>query len=159
MDVRNTFHAQLVEDVDEAAERQGYDLVLSTVTRTRDERRATEALLDSRCEALLLLGPEAPTARLTGLDRQLPVVVVGRPMPFDGVDVVRADAEGVAQAVDHLAGLDHRRIAYVDGGRGAIATGRRRRGGTARRRPHPAPRGRGGPDARGARDDRAMGRT
>jgi DNA-binding LacI/PurR family transcriptional regulator len=127
LDVRNTFHAQLVEDVDEAAERHGYDLVLSTVTRNRDERRAVETLLDSRCEALVLLGPEASTARLTALDRELPVVVVGRPVPSDGVDVVRAaDDKGVAQAVEYLAGLGHRRIAYVDGGRGAIATGRRR---------------------------------
>ena len=31
-----------------------------------------------------------------------------------------------AQAVDYLAGLGHRRIAYVDGGRGAISAGRRR---------------------------------
>jgi DNA-binding LacI/PurR family transcriptional regulator len=127
MDVRNPFHAQLVEDVHAAAELAGYDLVLSTVTRTRDEARAVETLLDSRCEALVLLGPEAPTARLAALDRRVPVVVVGRPVRSDGVDIVRAaDDEGVAQAVDHLAGLGHRRITYVDGGRGAISAGRRR---------------------------------
>jgi DNA-binding LacI/PurR family transcriptional regulator len=127
MDVRSTFHAQLVEDVHEAADEHGYDLVLSTVTRTRDEARAIETLLDSRCEALVLLGPELPAARLTALDRQLPVVAVGRPVPSAGVDVVRAaDDDGVAQAVDHLVGLGHRRIAYVDGGRGVIAAGRRR---------------------------------
>jgi DNA-binding LacI/PurR family transcriptional regulator len=127
MDIRNTFHAQLIEDVHEAAERAGYDLVLSTLTRTRDETRAVETLLDSRCEALILLGPEAPVAQLAALDRQLPVVVVGRPVPSDGVDVVRAaDDEGVVEAVDYLAGLGHRRIAYVDGGRGAISAGRRR---------------------------------
>jgi DNA-binding LacI/PurR family transcriptional regulator len=127
MDVRSTFHAQLVEDVHEAAEEYGYDLVLSTLTRTRDEGQAVETLLDSRCEALILLGPEASAARLGALDRQLPVVAVGRPVPSAGVDVVRAaDDEGVALAVDHLVGLGHRRIAYVDGGRGAIAAGRRR---------------------------------
>jgi DNA-binding LacI/PurR family transcriptional regulator len=127
MDVRSTFHAQLVEDVHEAAEEHGYDLVLSTVTRTRDEGRAVETLLDSRCEALVLLGPEAPASRLSALDRQLPVVAVGRSVPSAGVDVVRvADEEGVAQAVDHLVGLGHRRIAHVDGGPGVIAAGRRR---------------------------------
>ena len=127
MDVRSTFHAQLVEDVHEAAEEHGYDLVLSTVTRTRDDQRAVETLLDSRCEALVLLGPDAPAARLSALARQLPVVAVGRPVSADGVDVVRAaDDEGVAQAVEHLAGLGHRRIAHVDGGRGPIATARRR---------------------------------
>ncbi len=127
LDVRSTFHAQLVEDVHEAAEEHGYDLVLSTVTRTRDEQRAVETLLDSRCEALVLLGPEAPAARLAALARQLPVVAVGRPVSAEGVDVVRAaDDEGVAQAVGHLVGLGHRRIAHVDGGRGVIAAGRRR---------------------------------
>jgi DNA-binding LacI/PurR family transcriptional regulator len=127
MDVRSTFHAQLVEDVHEAAEEHRYDLVLSTVTRTRDEGRAVETLLDSRCEALVLLGPEAPASRLSALDRQLPVVAVGRPVPSAGVDVVRAaDDEGVGQAVDHLVGLGHRRIAYVDGGPGVIPAGRRR---------------------------------
>jgi DNA-binding LacI/PurR family transcriptional regulator len=127
MDVRSTFHAQLVEDVHDAAAEHGYDLVLSTITRTRDEGRAIETLLDSRCEALVLLGPEAPAARLSALDRQLPVVSVGRAVPSAGVDVVRAaDDEGVALAVDHLVALGHRRITYVDGGPGAISAGRRR---------------------------------
>ena len=43
------------------------------------------------------------------------------------VDVVRsADDRGVALAVEHLAGLGHRDIAFVDGGRGTIAADRRR---------------------------------
>jgi DNA-binding LacI/PurR family transcriptional regulator len=127
MDVRSTFHAQLVEDVHEAADEHGYDLVLSTVTGTRDEDRAVETLLDSRCEALVMLGPETPAVRLSALDRQLPVVAVGRPAPSAGVDVVRAaDEEGVGLAVDHLVGLGHRRIAHIDGGPGVIPAGRRR---------------------------------
>jgi DNA-binding LacI/PurR family transcriptional regulator len=127
MDIANPFHAQVVEDAQEAAERHGYDLVLSAVTRGRDERRAVETLLDSRCEALILIGPHAPAEHLAALDRQLPVVAVGRPVPSAGVDVVRAaDDEGVAEAVQHLAGLGHRHITYVDGGRGTIPALRRR---------------------------------
>jgi DNA-binding LacI/PurR family transcriptional regulator len=127
MDVSNPFHGQLVEDLHEAADRHGYDLVLSTVTRSRDERRAEETLLDSRCEALVLLGPEAPDETLTALGRRLPVVVVGRLVRSSGVDVVRAaDDNGVAESVDYLAGLGHRRIAYVDGGAGAVSALRRR---------------------------------
>jgi DNA-binding LacI/PurR family transcriptional regulator len=126
MDVRSSYHGELVEEVHEAAEQHGYDLVLSTITRARDEQRAVETLLDSRCEALLLLGPDASAAWLTALDRQLPVVVVGRPVPSAGVDVVRAaDDEGVGRAVDHLVELGHRQIAYVDGGPGTIAASRR----------------------------------
>jgi DNA-binding LacI/PurR family transcriptional regulator len=127
MDIANPFHAQLVEDVQEAAERQGYDLLLSAVTRGRDEQRAVETLLDSRCEALILIGTQAPVEQLAALDRQLPVVAVGRPVPSAKVDVVRAaDDEGVALAVDYLVGLGHRHITYVDGGPGTIPALRRR---------------------------------
>ena len=126
IDVRNSFHAELVEDVHTAAESSGYDVVLSTLTHTRNETRAVETLLDFRCEALILLGPEAPAARLEELDRILPVVVVGRRLAPPVVDVVRtADDEGVAQAVDHLVGFGHQEIAFVDGGRGTIAADRR----------------------------------
>jgi DNA-binding LacI/PurR family transcriptional regulator len=127
LDIRSDYHGELVEDVHEVAEQHGYDLVLSTITRTRDERQAVETLLDSRCEALILLGPDAPATWLAALDRQLPVVVVGRPIGSPGVDVVRAaDDEGVGLAVDHLVGLGHADIAYVDGGPGETAAGRRR---------------------------------
>src|SRR5918994_656608 len=87
-----------LEDVAEAAEQHGYDVVLSAVTRTRSEGRAAETLVDFRCEALILLGPIAPAAQLAALGRQLPVVVIGRRVAAAGVDVVRsADANGVGQ--------------------------------------------------------------
>jgi DNA-binding LacI/PurR family transcriptional regulator len=127
MDVRNTFHAELVAELDAAATRRGYDLLLSVVTSTRDERGAAEVLLDFRCEALILLGPDDPAARLNALGEELPVVVVGRRIPDPAVDVVRAaDDQGVGQAVDHLVALGHRAVAFVDGGRGTIASDRRR---------------------------------
>ena len=126
LDVRSTFHAELVAELHDAAEAAGYDVLLSTVTPTRDSRRAIETLVDSRCEALVLLGPDAPTARLTTLGEQIPVVVVGRRLRSATLDVVRsADDHGVAAAVDHLVGLGHRDIAFVDGGPGTIATDRR----------------------------------
>jgi DNA-binding LacI/PurR family transcriptional regulator len=126
MEISNAFHAELVEEVQEAADRHGYNLVLSPITRSRNEARAVETLLDSRCEALILLGPTSSAPRLAALDRELPVVVVGRPVPSAGVDVVRAaDDEGVALAVEHLTDFGHRRITHVDGGPGAISRLRR----------------------------------
>src|SRR4051812_23966309 len=59
LDVRNPFHAELVEELHAAADKAGYEVVLSTLTRDRDEDRAIETLLDFRCEALILLGPDA----------------------------------------------------------------------------------------------------
>lgn len=126
LDVRSTFHAELVAELHDAAEAAGYDVLLSTVTPTRDSRRAIETLVDSRCEALVLLGPDAPTSRLTTLGEQIPVVVVGRRLRSTTLDVVRtADDHGVTAAVEHLVELGHRDIAFVDGGQGTIATDRR----------------------------------
>ena len=127
LEVRSSFHAELIDDLQAASEHAGYELVLSPVTRTRDEGRAVETLLDFRCEALILLGPGTSQARLAALGRQLPVIAVGRRVAAEGVDVVRAaDDQGVAQAVGYLAGLGHRAIAYIDGGNGVIAADRRR---------------------------------
>ena len=53
-------------------------MALSALAPRRDERRAVETLLDDRCEALILLGPQAPSARLAELAGQLPVVFVAR---------------------------------------------------------------------------------
>lgn len=126
MDVTSPFHAEMIEDIQETADAEGYDVVVSPVTRVRDERRAVEALLDYRSEAILLLGPLLPTAELEGLARERAVVVIGRRVNVPGVDVVRAaDDQGVMLAVAHLADLGHRRIAFLDGPRGPIATLRR----------------------------------
>jgi len=137
VDPHSSFHAELVEELDAAAQAAGYDIVLSPLTRVRDESRAIETLLDFRSEALILLGPGIPAARLAQLAEQLPAVVVGRRLSPLVTDVVRAaDAAGIGQAVDHLADLGHQQIVFVDGGRGpgTIATDRRRGYRTAMRR-------------------------
>jgi DNA-binding LacI/PurR family transcriptional regulator len=137
MEVRSTFHAELVEEIHTVAEKVGYDVVLSATTRDRSEQRAVESLLDFRCEGLLLLGPDTPAAGLAALGRQVPVVAVGRRVDGPGIDVVRsADDKGVGQAVDHLVDLGHRDIVFVDGGRGTIAADRRRGYRNAMRRHH-----------------------
>ncbi|MEU6181795.1 LacI family DNA-binding transcriptional regulator [Streptomyces coeruleorubidus] len=135
VDIRSPFHAELVEHLHTAAEEVGYDLVLSTLTRTRDEQTAVETLLAFRSEALILLGPTSPADTLAALDNKTPVIAVGRRIAGAALDVVRtADDDGVGQIVDHLVGLGHREIVYVDGGKGVIATDRRRGYRTAMRR-------------------------
>jgi DNA-binding LacI/PurR family transcriptional regulator len=125
--VRSAFEAELVEDLQAAADALGYELVLSPITRTHGEPRAIETLLGLRCEALILLGPASSARALAELARQLPVISVGRRVRAAGVDAVRAaDDQGVRQAVDHLAALGHREIVHIDGGAGTIAAVRRR---------------------------------
>ena len=138
MDIRNPFHTELVEDVYEAADQHGYNILLSTITRSQKEARAIETLLDSRSEALVLLGTQLPTQRVAALGRQLPLVVVGRPLPSAaGVEVVRTDDhDGLEQAVGYLANLGHRHITYIHGGRGTVPALRRRAYESAMRQHH-----------------------
>jgi DNA-binding LacI/PurR family transcriptional regulator len=122
----NLYHGELAEEIRSAAEDAGYEVVLSSTAGAHDEGHAIETLVDSRCEALLLLGPTLPAARLAAIVEAVPTVVLGRPVDLPDADVVRADdVAGLGQAVEHLVALGHRRIAHVDGGPGAIGEVRR----------------------------------
>jgi DNA-binding LacI/PurR family transcriptional regulator len=135
MNVRNAFHAELVEGIQEAADREGYQIVLGTVTGNHNERRAVETLLEFRCESLILLGSELSEPMLDDLATSVPVVLVGRRAALDTVDVVRtADDQGLGLVGDHLVGLGHDDIAHIDGGRHTISADRRRGYRTAMRR-------------------------
>jgi DNA-binding LacI/PurR family transcriptional regulator len=124
---QHPFHADLLEGIYLAAEPAGYDIALSALTPSRGENRAIEALLDYRCEGLILLGPQTPTGRLAAFAQQLPVLVVARRVRDTTLHVVRtADDEGLGLAVDHLVSLGHRDIVHVDGGNAPGAADRRR---------------------------------
>lgn len=119
------FHAELVDGIYAAADEFGYDVVLSGVTPHHDEHRAVRSLIDDRCEAVLLLGPQLSAAELNRLATTTPVIVVARRLR--GVDVVRSDdTAGAAMAVEYLHGLGHRDIVHLDGGRAPGAAERRR---------------------------------
>src|SRR5689334_22629899 len=69
--VQHDFHGDLVGGLYTTAERVGYELARSAVTPARDEQRAVGGLLQDRCEALVLLGPQAPAAYLAELATRL----------------------------------------------------------------------------------------
>ena len=127
MNVRSTFHAELVEGIQAAADVVGYEVVLSAWTHARPEERAVATLLDFRCEALLLLGTGLDQTALTDLARRIPLVLVGGARARRTLDVVRSsDDRGSGLAVEHLVALGHRRLAHVDGGSTLPSTERRR---------------------------------
>ena len=125
---RSTFQADLVEAMQAAADRAGYEVVLSAMTATHNERRAIETLLDFRCEALVLLASDLSAGDLGELARTIPVVLVGRhPALTVGVDVVRtSESVGQRLLVQHLGALGHRELVHVDGGTNTIGAERRR---------------------------------
>ncbi len=124
--LRDAFRAELAEEVQVAADAAGYAVALSAITPALDEARVVEALLDLRCEALVLLSPTLTPHALAELGARTALVVLGRRLRPAGFDVVRvADDVGVAAAVEHLVGLGHRKIVHVDGADEPMARDRR----------------------------------
>ncbi|ELS51457.1 LacI family DNA-binding transcriptional regulator [Streptomyces viridochromogenes] len=125
--VHQTFHTDLIAGIYPEAERLGYDVLLSAAAYGRSEEKAIEALLGHRCEAVILLGPDAEPAYLDELGQRTVTVSVSRRVPHARVDFVHsAEGKGVRQAMDHLVELGHRRIVHIDGGRGPGSAERRR---------------------------------
>jgi DNA-binding LacI/PurR family transcriptional regulator len=119
------FQAELLDGLYVAAKETGYELILSALTPSRDERTAVETLLDFRCEAVILLGLGHEGVPV--LAGRLPLTVIGWRVADPSVDVVRtSDDQGMRHAVDHLVALGHRVIAHVDGGSGPVSAARRR---------------------------------
>src|ERR1700712_16361 len=66
-DIRNGFHAEMVEDIVEAADRAGYEVVLGAVTPTHGEAKVIDTLVAFRFEGVILLGPESPVSSLSAM--------------------------------------------------------------------------------------------
>ena len=80
------FHTDLVEALYAQAESAGYELVLSAVlpeAPERPENSAVDTLLDNRCEALLLIGPQMSEEQIEALSSRIPTVVLARPTGVD----------------------------------------------------------------------------
>jgi DNA-binding LacI/PurR family transcriptional regulator len=118
MDVRQLFEAELVTNIYPAAEKLGYEVLLSANLPDRAESVPVDALLSHRCGGLILLGPTSGIDYLNALAEKVPVVVVGRHLAaHPGLATVRTDdAKGIRQAVNYLVELGHRDIYHVDGG-------------------------------------------
>lgn len=118
----NPYHGAVVEEILAYAHDCGYEVVLSPVSARHDDREAVEALVNSRCEALILLNPQLAASTMPNLLAGVPAVCFGRPLQTSHVDVVRMDDEHALELlVDHLYGLGHRAIAHVDGGEQVLA--------------------------------------
>jgi LacI family transcriptional regulator len=115
-DLANPFYSTLARAVEDEAYRRGYlVLVGSTNNDPRRERAVVTAFTARRIDGLILV----PTSGSQGfLKAQLalgtPVVCADRVARGVDVDTVTVDNRGAArQAVDHLLGHGHRRIAYL----------------------------------------------
>lgn len=117
-DIYGEFFSELIRGIDSAARRQGYHVLVSGSHEDREEVRAVLRALRGRVDGLILMTPSADMleALRSVPPASLPTVLLNCPpggLPFDSINV---DNHGGAMAmVRHLAGLGHRRIAFIQG--------------------------------------------
>lgn len=118
---RDPMHHDLLDGLYRATSGTRYNLILSGASAHRPQREAIASLVAFRCGALLVIDPWLGDEQLLTLVQGVPAISVARPAQTPGLDsVVSDDAGGIRQAVEHLAGLGHRRICFLsspaDGG-------------------------------------------
>ena len=126
-DLHNPFFTEMAEGVAESANGAGLEvLVTSGWQRVSGERAAIDSLLNLRVDGIVLGGARVSTDLLEDYSSQAPLVAVNafvEPSTFDTVK--NHEAHGAELAVEHLAGLGHKRIAHINSGNGAGAPERR----------------------------------
>ena len=115
-DISNPFYADCAKAVEMVARSRGYTLVLSASDEDVEAEETHVRMLNRRrIEGLLLV----PAASGHGYLRQgslveLPVVAVDRPLEGVSTDtVIVQNRIGTKEAVEHLIGHGHTRIAYI----------------------------------------------
>lgn len=126
-ELHNPFYAEIMDGIEEGAAEHDYRVLIGTAGRRPGGEEATlETFLELRADGIVLVGPRLPTRHILAVAAATPVVVVARDIRSPHVDSIKSDERaGARQVVRHLVELGHRRIAHVDGGKGAGAGSRR----------------------------------
>jgi LacI family transcriptional regulator len=117
-DISDHFFARVVAGAEAEARRRGYYLMIGSVEPDDEEAGYLRLMLERRVEGLILARPSVPlddtdldAARSAGV----PLVAVGS-TELQGVPVVDVDnRQGGYDAIRHLLGQGHRRIATIVG--------------------------------------------
>ena len=124
-DIANPFFPPVIRTAQAHASTRG----VSTVVGDTDEDPAKELALltelERRTDGVVLVSSRLPEEVVRELAQRGPLVLVNRDVP--GVPRILVDsAPGIREAVDHLAGLGHRHVAYVSGPAGSWSDEQRR---------------------------------
>ncbi|GIG25109.1 LacI family DNA-binding transcriptional regulator [Cellulomonas denverensis] len=127
-DVRNPFFAEIAHTVEQTAlSHEMATLLCNADESTEQQDHCLDLLVSQRVDGMIVTPQGDGSGSLREvLSLGLPVVFVDR--TIDGVEVPSVTSDnrtGIVEAVQHLAGLGHRRIGYVAGPQ-VTSTGRER---------------------------------
>jgi DNA-binding LacI/PurR family transcriptional regulator len=113
-EIRNPFFPDILDGIVHALEGTQYQPLLGVrLSSEKSEMGIVEAMMDRKLDGFIMIAPLLNHADMARIAKSVPTVVVGRHDREGGFDTVNNDDEmGARLAVDHLAGLGHRRIAH-----------------------------------------------
>ncbi len=124
-DITNPHFASLVRSVERSARQSDLQVLLVDTGEHPDEEvRAVESL-SREVDGFIVVSPRR-LHRALGALGSTPAVFVNRPVRQHASILLRT-APAVAEAVEHLAGLGHARLAYLGGPSGSWAAAERRK--------------------------------
>ncbi len=130
-DLLNPYIPEVVRSIQDYFDEAGYcALIYNTDGLGKREARALKLLYERRVDGLIIMPPETPEGnkQIFELHQQgLPIVLIGRNLDTESIDRVSTDTYlGAIDAINHLVGLGHTRIAFIAGAGQNVASGRRR---------------------------------
>ena len=113
------FYAEALSGMQDAAEQQGYNLMICQTTESYEqEKKAIDLLLSSRMDGLIA-SISRETTQFDHLEkvinRGMPVVLFNRVCEIDACKVVVNDFDGGYQATAHLVSQGAKRIGHISG--------------------------------------------
>jgi len=129
-DLYGEFFSEVIRGIDQAARRSGFHVLISGFHSDRAEIEAVLRAFRGRVDGLIVLSPDVDAQALRrNLPDTLPVVLLDTPVEGADLDAINLDNHGGAFAMTrHLAGLGHRRIAFIRGPEENADARERRRG-------------------------------
>ncbi|WNX83274.1 LacI family DNA-binding transcriptional regulator [Agathobaculum sp. NTUH-O15-33] len=112
---KNQYYSEIQRTMLKAAQKRGYYVLLLCC---KDMKEAINAVKQRRVDGLIMVSPlpEHKSAMTTFLESNIPFVTVGKCQFLSNAYQVCTDNyKGAMLAMEHLLGLGHRRIAYING--------------------------------------------
>ena len=116
-DLYGEYFSEIIRGIDQAARRRGLHLLLSGVHGSAAEAALAISALRGRVDGLLIMSPYADSEFLADhFADDTPAVLMNSPVRGNSHSSFCLDNRGGARAmVRHLAGVGHRRIAFIGG--------------------------------------------
>ncbi len=117
-DIANPFFPPLIKAAESHARARDYHVFVADTNEDAGVEEELVLALAKQVDGVLLCSPRMSNTQIERLSRDVPLVVVNRPVP--GLPAVVMDvAQGARLAIEHLITLGHREIALLGGPRGS----------------------------------------